>query len=1063
MQQIVDWLTKLGMSEYAQCFAENKIDISVLQHLTDQDLKDIGVPLGHRRKILAAIGELAGAVSATCEPATGMEPRVRDAAERRQVTVMFSDLVGSTALSAKMDPEDLREVISAYQKCVDETVRRFGGFVAKYMGDGVLVYFGYPQAHEDDAERAVRAGLDLIAAVTALKTRGSLQTRVGIATGLVVVGEIVGVGSAQERTIVGETPNLAARLQAIAPPDTVLISEATQNLLGGLFELEHTGARELKGFARPVSAWRVRREAAIESRFAAIRSGGNLPLIGRAHEMGLLLDRWRLARSGEGQIVTVIGEAGIGKSRLIEALQEALSGEPHSRIHLQCSPYHSDSALYPLIQHLSRSARFAAADSASARIEKLGVLFAHRAASDEAAVSLLAELLSIPVAEPAALLSLTPAQRKATTIALLVDEMVRLGETDPVLLVLEDAHWIDATTLELMVRLIDSINSARMLAVVTGRPEFLPSWQARPHSTLLTLGRLGRAECTELVAGVAAARGLSAETVAAIVAKTDGVPLFAEELTKSMMEATDEDHAVVPATLKDSLMARLDRLGPAREVAQIASVIGRQFTFALLGAVAARGDGELEAALARLIAAGIVFPEGRGVERSFSFKHVLVRDAAYDSLLLGRRRDWHERIARALEERFPSLAANEPELLGHHFGEARLAGPACDYRMRAGDRAVRRSAHQEAIAHFSAGIKSAETLAEPAERMRRQLDSLLKLGAALMLVRGAQSAEVADTYRRASEIAETIGDTTATYKAKWGLWYNANVRAKTALTRERASELITLAQRSGDDDLLLEAYHVRFSTAFLGGDVVAMLRDSRIGAESYDVTRHRHLGQIFGGHDPGVCAHVVYAMGLRMSGDSEQAKQSLARGFALAEALDDPASVAHALTTAGIFYQFVADREATLAVMRRLATFVEKFGLLPHRASVLLLSAWANASGPGAADAARLVDAEIERATAVGPLPRYFLGLAAEILLAAGRPADGLVHLDRAITMLDEPAVGLYVPEIHRLRGECLLALNRRNKAKARQAFVIARDVARLQGATLFERRAETRLAEIAN
>jgi class 3 adenylate cyclase len=743
MQQIVDWLTKLDMSEYAQCFAENKIDISVLQHLTDQDLKDIGVPLGHRRKILAAIGELAGAVSATCEPATGMEPRVRDAAERRQVTVMFSDLVGSTALSAQMDPEDLREVISAYQKCVDETVRRFGGFVAKYMGDGVLVYFGYPQAHEDDAERAVRAGLDLIAAVTALKTRGSLQTRVGIATGLVVVGEIVGVGSAQERTIVGETPNLAARLQAIAPPDTVLISEATQNLLGGLFELEHTGARELKGFARPVSAWRVRREAAIESRFAAIRSGGNLPLIGRAHEMGLLLDRWRLARSGEGQIVTVIGEAGIGKSRLIEALQEALSGGPHSRIHLQCSPYHSDSTLYPLIQHLSRAAHFAAADSASARIEKLGVLFAHRAASDEAAISLLAELLSIPVAEPAALLSLTPAQRKAATIALLVDEMVRLGETDPVLLVLEDAHWIDATTLELMVRLIDSINSARVLAVVTGRPEFLPSWQARPHSTLLTLGRLGRAECTELVAGVAAARGLSAETVAAIVAKTDGVPLFAEELTKSVMEATDEDHAVVPATLKDSLMARLDRLGPAREVAQIASVIGRQFTFALLDAVAARGDGELEAALARLIAAGIVFPEGRGVERSFSFKHVLVRDAAYDSLLLGRRRDWHERIARALEERFPSLAANEPELLAHHFGEARLAGPACDYRMRAGDRAVRRSAHKEAIAHFSAGIKSAETLAEPAERMRRQLDSLLKLGAALMLVRGAHCYPIA--------------------------------------------------------------------------------------------------------------------------------------------------------------------------------------------------------------------------------------------------------------------------------------------------------------------------------
>jgi class 3 adenylate cyclase len=357
MQQIVDWLRKLGLSEYAQCFAENKIDVSVLQHLTDQDLKDIGVALGHRRKILAAIGELAGAASATSESPAGMEPQVRDAAERRQVTVMFSDLVGSTALSAQMDPEDLREVVSAYQKCVDETVRRFGGFVAKYMGDGVLVYFGYPQAHEDDAERAVRAGLELIEAVSALKTRASLQTRLGIATGLVVVGEIVGIATAQERAIVGETPNLAARLQTLAAPDTILIGEATKKLLGGLFELETTGQHELKGFARPIPAWRVRGEAVVESRFAAIRAGRKLPLIGRAHEMGLARDRWRLTRLGEGQIVTVIGEPGIGKSRLIEALQEAVSGEPHSRIHLQCSPYHSDSALYPVIQHLGRAAR----------------------------------------------------------------------------------------------------------------------------------------------------------------------------------------------------------------------------------------------------------------------------------------------------------------------------------------------------------------------------------------------------------------------------------------------------------------------------------------------------------------------------------------------------------------------------------------------------------------------------------------------------------------------------------------------------------------------------------
>jgi len=435
--------------------------------------------------------------------------------------------------------------------------------------------------------------------------------------------------------------------------------------------------------------------------------------------MGLARDRWRLTRFGEGQIVTVIREAGIGKSRLIEAFQEALSGEPHSRIHLQCSPYHSDSALYPVIQHLGRAARFATADLPNARIEKLRELFAQRASADATAIPLLAELLSIPVAEPATPLSLTPAQRKAATLALLVDEIVRLGETDPVLLVLEDAHWIDDTTLELMTRVTDSISFARLLALVTARPEFVPPWQTRPHSTLLTLGRLGRAECAELVVGVAASHDLSAETVAAIVAKTDGVPLFAEELTRSVMESVGQDSAAVPATLKDSLMARLDRLGEAREVAQIASVIGRQFTLALLDAFAARGGAELEAALEKLGAAGIVFPEGDGLERSFSFKHVLVRDAAYESLLLSQRREWHERIAHTLEERFPELAANEPELLAHHFGEAGLVGPACDYRMRAGDRAVSRSAYKEAIAHFSVGAKSAEALLEPAERMHR--------------------------------------------------------------------------------------------------------------------------------------------------------------------------------------------------------------------------------------------------------------------------------------------------------------------------------------------------------
>ena len=452
-------------------------------------------------------------------------------------------MVGSTALSGTVDPELLGALIRRYQDAVAGAIGRFGGFVAKFMGDGVLAYFGFPRAFEDAAERAVRAAINILAEVAGIELPDGtrVQARVGIATGLVVVGEIVGSGAAQERAIVGETPNLAARLQALAAPDTILVSEATQNLLGGLFELESTGEHELKGFARPVPVWRVVGEAAVESRFAASRAGRDLPMVGRAHEMGLMLDRWRLARGGEGQIVTVIGEAGIGKSRAIEALRAALAGEPHARIHLQGSPYYSDSALFPVIKHLSRAAHFAAADSAAVRIEKLRAAFAQRVASDAAALPLLAELLSIPADGLAPLPSLTPAQRKAATIALLVDEIVRLGETEPVLLVLEDAHWVDATTLELMTQLADSIGRARLLAVVTARPDFAPPWQTRPHSTLLTLGRLGRADCARLVAGVAASQDLSAETVAAILDKTDGIPLFAEELTRSMVESAGED------------------------------------------------------------------------------------------------------------------------------------------------------------------------------------------------------------------------------------------------------------------------------------------------------------------------------------------------------------------------------------------------------------------------------------------------------------------------------------------------------------------------------------------
>ena len=1063
MSDLREWLRANNLEQYAAAFEASDIDLDILGELDDGDLEQLGVSLGNRRRLLKAIAvRRAPSAAADKTALPDGSPAAASASgdgERRQVTVMFIDMVGSTALSAKLDPELLGGVIRRYQDAVAGVIGRYGGFVAKFMGDGVLAYFGFPSAFEDAAERAVRAALGILSEVTAIEMPDGrrVQARIGIATGLVVVGEIIGTGIAQERTIVGETPNLAARLQALAGTDCILVSESTQRLLGGLFELTHTGDHELKGFGRPVPAWQVCGEASVESRFAAIRAGG-LPLIGRAHEMGLMRERWQLARQGEGQIVTVVGEAGIGKSRAIEALQQELSGEAHARINLQCSPYHSDSALYPVIQYLTRAAGLTPADPPDMRAQKLGALLEACGVANPAALPLLAELLSVPLTE-AAPVALAPAQRKATMLSVIIEIMTRTGDDHPLLIVLEDAHWIDATTLELVTRLIDGIRHARLLVVVSARPDFAPPWLARPHATLITLGRLGRSECMQVVASVAAAHGLSPETAAAIVTKTDGVPLFVEELTRSVMESASENS--VPATLKDSLMARLDRLGGAREVAQIAAVIGRQFTFALLEAVAAKDNDELESLLARLVAAGIVFPEERDLERSFNFKHALVRDSAYESLLLMRRREWHGRVALALEQRFGDIVANEPDLLAHHFAEAGQPALACDYRMRAGNLAMSRSAYVEAISHFTTGLRIAETMPLPAG-LRRQLEFWLKLGSASVVRHGLQSQEVEAAYLKASEIGSELGDGAATFQAKWGLWINSNLSRKTALARDRAEELVSLAQQSGDRELLLEAYHCQFSTAYFRGDARGAVDGCRHVVSLYDVKQHAHLAHAFGGHDPCVCAHIQCANSWRLSGDEQHTSEYYAQGLALAEMLDHPNSLAHGLHNSGIGHQLGGDREATYAAAHRAAALADKFGLPPWRASSLILVGWATASAKAAADAVRLIDTEIGNATAVGPLPQYYLGLAAEVLLGAGRPADALAHLDRAVAGIDEAGVGIYLPEIYRLRGVCLLALDRANKAEARSAFTTAVDIAKRQGAVIFERRALASLSGLA-
>jgi class 3 adenylate cyclase len=573
---VVVWLRSLGLGKYEAIFRENDIDETVLPSLTHENLKELGVgSFGHRVKLLDAIAALRSdargktpsvdAAAASIAPT----PHSEDRAERRQVTVMFSDLVGSTALSARMDPEDLREVISGYQKCVADTVRRFGGFVAKYMGDGVLIYFGYPQAHEDDAERAVRAGLELVAAVGDLKTRAPLQTRVGIATGLVVVGDLIGSGASQEQAIVGETPNLAARLQSVAEPNAVVIAENTRRLIGNLFELEDLGAKDLKGIAGTLRSWAALRPSAIESRFEALHGAGLTELVGREEELELLLRRWSKAKSGEGQVVLLSGEPGIGKSRLTAALLESLATEPHTRLRYFCSPQHTDSSLHPIISQMERAAGFTQGDNTEAKLDKLDALLAKSLTLPQNA-ALLADMLSLPNDGRYSTLGLDPQQRRQKTLEALTAQLGALAQAKPVLMIFEDAHWIDPTSLEALGRTVERLRTFGVLLIVTYRPEFEPPWIGRPYVTTLNINRLGEREITAMIDRVTGNKALPRSIRQDIVERTDGIPLFVEEMTRAVLEAETESEAQktaaavpssilsVPPSLHASLMARLD-------------------------------------------------------------------------------------------------------------------------------------------------------------------------------------------------------------------------------------------------------------------------------------------------------------------------------------------------------------------------------------------------------------------------------------------------------------------------------------------------------------------------
>jgi class 3 adenylate cyclase/tetratricopeptide (TPR) repeat protein len=1074
VQEIADWLNKLGMSEYIQRFAENRIDFSVLPDLTDQDLEKMGVVLGDRRKILRAVTALTDsgrAAQRTAAPADGT-PAVRplDAAERRQVTVMFSDLVGSTALSARLDPEDLREVISSYQKCVAGIVQRFGGYVAKYMGDGVLVYFGYPQAHEDDAERAVRAGLELVQAVAGLKSSAPLQTRVGIATGLVVVGDLIGSGVAQEQSVVGETPNLAARLQGLAEPNSVVIAESTRRLLGNLFDLEDLGAKDLKGVSGPAHAWAALRPSSVESRFEALRTA-TTPLVGREEEVDLLLRRWEQAKAGDGSVVLISGEPGIGKSRIAQTIGERLSGEPHTRLRYFCSPHQQDSALYPSIAQLERAAGLRREDTPEQRLEKLEAVLAQGTNDLSQVVPLLADLLSIPTGDRYPPVDLTPQKRKEKTLHAQLGQVEGLAARQPVLMVWEDVHWSDPTTRESLDLLVDRVPSLRVLVVITFRPEFTPPWIGRPHVTMLTLNRLPRRQGAEMIAYVTGGRALPKEISEQIVDRTDGVPLFIEELTKTVIEsgivAEAGDHYAVavptaplaiPTSLHASLLARLDSLAPTREVAQIGAALGRSFSYELISAVVEMPPQKLDGALEQLSNAQLIFRRGVPPDAEYTFKHALVQDAAYSTLLRSRRRQVHARIATTLESRFPEIAGAEPAVLAQHYTEAGLTDNAVSYRLKAGHLGIARSAMKEAVSQLKKGLDLLANLPSDTRRHQHELDLQIVLGQALMASQHYAAPEVGQTYARARQLCEQL-DWPPQFVAVLNGQYTYQLCVPEDLNRalELANELLTFGETRNDKAILRAGHNARGNVYLWLGNFAAAREDFEQGLKLYAPANRASSNSAM---DPRVAALTNLSGALSYLGYADQARERDREALMEADNFGHAFQRAHARVLFFCNWTLQPMRD-TLQRAETVLALATEHGIPMFQVLATVVRGWCVASLGKPDERIKQLQECVTQWRSFGAevgIPLFFTFLA-DAYGKAGRPEEGLKQIAEAARSIEVRNERVYEAEMHRIQGELFRSMQKVSAAEA--SFREAITVARWQSAKLFELRAAMSMARL--
>jgi class 3 adenylate cyclase/predicted ATPase len=1086
LEQVMLLLKRQGRVSYRALKRRFALDDEFLEDLKEELIHALRVASDEEERVLVWTGEAQATPVPVSQPTQTTGPASPEppppGAERRQLTVMFCDLADSTRLSRQLDPEDLREVIRAYQATAAEVMQQYAGHIAQYLGDGLLIYFGFPVAHEDDAQRALHAGLGIVEALTTtLNPRleheygVQLTVRLGVHTGPVVVGEMGG-GGRHENLATGETVNIAARLEGLAAPNTVLISPVTARLVREAFALEDLGPHAIKGVAEPMPVLRVLSPTASHHDEDESMPDGGAFLVGRDEELGLLVRRWEQSKEGLGQVVLVSGTAGIGKSSLVEVLRAQVRQEGLPRIAFRCSSYHQNSALYPVIAHVEHLLQFEREDAPAAKLDKLEQGLRPYSLPLDEVVPLLASLLSVPLEGRYPTPPLTPPQQqKQQTLDALVAWMLEEAEQQPVLVVWEDLQWADPSTLELLGLVLEQTPTVPMLHVLTFRPEFAVPWPPRSHMTPLTLTRLERPQVEALITHLVGGKPLPVEVVAHIVAKTDGVPLYVEELTKMLLASEllrdDADHyeltgpllsVAIPDTLQDSLMARLDQMNTAKEIAQLGAVLGREFPYAMLQAIASQDEATVQAGLAQLVEAELLYQRGRPPRATYRFKHALIQDAAYASLLKSTRQRVHQQIAQVLEAHFPEVVETQPEVLARHYTAAGEDETAIGYWQRAGQRAAQRSAYTEAIAHLTQGVAVLTTLPETPARLLQELDLQVALGPALFATKGLAAPDVERAYARARELCAQVGGTPELFPVLRGLVLYYLTRGQLQTATELGEQLLRLAQAQPDPALLMLARHMLGLVLFYRGELAAAHTHHTQALALYTPQEYRALAVRYG-IDLGVGAGSFLAQELWHLGYPDQALQRSQAARTLAEEVSHPYSLAAALVFAAIVHQC---RREALAVHEQASaamTLATEQGFAQWLSRSTVLHGWALAmQGQGEAGMAAIRQGlAADQATGATLWQPYYLALLAEAYGAGGRADEGLAVLAEALALIDTTEARIYTAELYRLKGTVLLHQDVPDAAQAEACFQQALDVARQQQAKSWELRAATSLARL--